>query len=290
VQAFAIALAVLMAGCTSGGSGKQPAEAPLEDGGLLVLPDGRAIAGVVTDTAFVPIANAVVRVLETELNGTTDADGFFAILGVEPGPHQVVAEAAGFRPRQQAVQVGEDRTARVVLLLEALPTVEPHIQGPVQFNGNIQCAMSLGLVMSCTNDPNHRAAGRFLFQEHPQALLVEVTWSPQSGFELTPGSGVGLAGGLTFQFNWETDREGSRRAEASMRQPPLRFLVTNDGDAATCSLDCSGTVARLSDEGGAVAFTITAQFPTLVYGKPFTVYHTLFYGMEAPPEFTALPP
>ncbi len=76
------------------------------------------IAGQVLDQYGDPVAEAVVTVLETDLEATTDAEGNFSILSVPPGTYSVRGAKSGYQSFTLTENiVSSDRTTRVYLQL-----------------------------------------------------------------------------------------------------------------------------------------------------------------------------
>lgn len=86
-----------------------------------------AIAGVVSDSAGLPIRGADVVIEGTSLRAVSDEQGAFRIPGVDPGTVVVRARRLGFRPVTLDVVVAAAATATVAFKLEAVARPLPAV-------------------------------------------------------------------------------------------------------------------------------------------------------------------
>lgn len=88
--------------------------------GDLASQAGGMLSGTVTTANKVPVAQARVRVLDTELATTTGMDGAFDVAHIPAGRHQLQVAMVGYTPALMAIEIIADDTLRVNLVLEPL--------------------------------------------------------------------------------------------------------------------------------------------------------------------------
>lgn len=151
--ALSTALAVVLAGCSDGGS------APAKDdpfdgfeGELGTGKDGGVIRGVVVDGAIKPVADVKVVLQASGDETRTDGAGRFAFTEVEPGSHFLKASKPGYGTAQQSTDVvaGLADPPVVKILLEADLSYNPFYQEMV-FDGYIECSTPLLALCSVPN-------------------------------------------------------------------------------------------------------------------------------------------
>jgi hypothetical protein len=79
------------------------------------------LTGTVTAANKLPVAQARVRVLGTDLATTTRIDGAFNVAGVPSGKHQLQVVMVGYTPGAMAIEIVAGDTLKVSLVLEPLP-------------------------------------------------------------------------------------------------------------------------------------------------------------------------
>jgi hypothetical protein len=156
-----------------GGSTSQPATftaTALQPG----LAEQTRISGVVLDNALTPIPGAVVRVKDTSLLTTTDAEGHFTITGIPVGTIHLIADGAT-SPRPETFPMlefelvtisGQDNTVGMPILLPALDRANAQVCGGAQ------------------------------------ACVLEMAGVPGAKLEITPDSVVFKDGSRVGQITW----------------------------------------------------------------------------------------
>jgi hypothetical protein len=71
-------------------------------------PDPRVIAGVVTDTAGIPLDSIDISIASLRRRTTSDANGRFRFTDVKPGTYDVSARHIGYGPQVRSVKVGDN--------------------------------------------------------------------------------------------------------------------------------------------------------------------------------------
>jgi hypothetical protein len=81
-------------------------------------PRAGTIDGVVSDTGLVPLAEATVSILGSEMRVVTGTNGRFRMIRIPPGQYIVLVRRLGFEPTSANVQVAAAETLRVSFSLE----------------------------------------------------------------------------------------------------------------------------------------------------------------------------
>jgi hypothetical protein len=139
---LAVLSAAVLAGCSGGGSDDPLAGAGDEAPELEVTETTGGIRGIVVDQAIVPVINARV-VLSGGKNTTTDEEGLFRFIGLEPGDYFVSVTKPGYEAVQQsaAVLAGVADPPLVKVLLNRLTTAQPYIDY-YKLDGFYECGFS----------------------------------------------------------------------------------------------------------------------------------------------------
>src|SRR5687767_11041641 len=128
---FILALAILLSGCTNGNTGgSKDIAKPTSTVGVDDPSKGK-ILGAVMNEESLPVEGAGVAILGVApgsgLTATTDANGNFAFLGVEPGVYVLTAQKVGFEDfTRKDIQVVAGDTTDMPITLIALPSLEPY--------------------------------------------------------------------------------------------------------------------------------------------------------------------
>ena len=89
--------------------------------GDLLSQTAGTVSGTVTAANKLPLAEARVRVVGTDLATTTRADGAFHVTSVPAGRQQLQVLMVGYAPTTMAIEIVAGDTLRVSLVLELLP-------------------------------------------------------------------------------------------------------------------------------------------------------------------------
>jgi hypothetical protein len=82
-----------------------------------------SLDGIVTDTNLVPLANATVSVIGTEIQVVTGSNGRFRILDLASGPHYVLVRHVSFEPSTSSITIATGDTVRASFALMPLGTL-----------------------------------------------------------------------------------------------------------------------------------------------------------------------
>ncbi|MHB1260550.1 MAG: carboxypeptidase regulatory-like domain-containing protein [Thermoplasmatota archaeon] len=273
-----LVLAILLSGC---------AATPLTPAGIPVDDAGRALPtlhGIVVDAAIRPLAGAVVRLLGTDVNATTDAEGRYEIHRPTGKAEDVLVAAFmdGFIPLTHQVQVSGHRSASLDFVLDADPFVVPHVE-ILQFRGSLGCRLAAtggGQFQSLTCDPPDLNAPR----DAPKPWIWYV--NPTPGFA-----------GAVIELDWEAESPSTQVLRARLDGPVLGGLespvVAQAIGESPLRLEVPEGAARAFPRWSAVRLVVElepveAGDPAAAFtqGQRFDAYATVFYVDPAPPGYT----
>jgi hypothetical protein len=179
-SAACLVILLVLAGC-AGKPKVDPAPAQFQDLGLKADDGTGVIRGVVVDSAIKPIAGAVVTLVDTKEEATTDSEGRFGYSNVAPGPHFLTADKAGFGAIQTSVEVvaGETAPRATIIQMVRVPGTEPRVM-MLEWHGFMQCSWTAGgafatgcLIGSYTDDDSRKFD---VIEGQPAFLQSEVLW------------------------------------------------------------------------------------------------------------------
>lgn len=264
-----VLVSVVLAGCSDGGGGgKDPAATGTPQAADIdVDPRSKlgAISGVVVDQAIRPIPGASVGLTQGG-NTTTDADGRFAFVDLEPGAYFFTVSAAGFLATQGQADVvaGEATSTRVQLQTDLTPV--PYHEtvakdGFISYGASI-ATFALNLVMDeFTGQGTCNCYVQFDTGPGAVAIVIEATWEP--ALECPAGT----SDDMYWQI-YEGDTEDIHIESAFQAHPIYAVIDKNAAwDANQTSFEASVT------EG--------ADCPR--YNQQYKAFYTIWY-LDFPPE------
>lgn len=278
-----LALFVAAAGCT-GSAGSQATDG--QDGVAQAAGAGSGtLEGAVVDPRFVPIPGALVRVLETREQATSDAEGRFWIHGLTPGTYHFRVTHVAWRTQEVAADVDAGRTTRLTVFLEPLGVPEPY-HSLREIRGTISC-VDLSLAGQNLGGQLCPPVRRPLdLPKDWAATMTEVQWG-RSGFSSNSQGSVWLGHGSDPAVTYARRVSDSPVRVALL---PGRVHAPAGGTDATPAKGVAGPLelelrkAPTQLVGNDLAAGLTLQ-------ENFEVYHTTFFH-EAPPDlasYTAVP-
>src|ERR1041385_4332197 len=232
--AFALPLALLLAGCADNGGAKvssspslKQAEKAANDLDVQATETTGVIRGVVVDQAFRPIAGAAID-LRGAGNTTTTEEGAFGFDGLEPGTYFLTASKADYTTIQQAVEVvaGVSDPDAIKVLLTAVPRGTPFVealQATIFITGSFNVE---GVVRFTSGDlVGNEGNYNFNIDISPNGTVAqaELDWSSTSPL------------GVNALSYCETESSGDTLDGHSARGPNplvLRLNATEDGNSA----------------------------------------------------------
>lgn len=208
------------------------------------------IEGVVTDVELVPVAGAIVGLLQEgavapEHTVATDEAGRFSLSHVPPGEHVLAASALGFQSSSKRVSVVAGAVAPVSIALEPVSVEGPYAitfikkgaQTSVMFRLTPQClylSQSVpeqvpnrnllktcnGLRLQCNSGTcEARFVDELLEETNWRTIVAEMDWQPQSG-----------ATGRAYWFDIAGPNV-SRQFGGSIDQADKRYWMQHQGKA-----------------------------------------------------------
>ncbi|HJQ92659.1 MAG TPA: carboxypeptidase-like regulatory domain-containing protein [Candidatus Thermoplasmatota archaeon] len=289
----ALLVALVLAGCAA--SGPSDANALADDPSLGTL------AGVVVDEAIRPVEGALVKVIGggIEANATADAEGRFAVPGLQPGSYVVRVSKEFYSPHEQAVVVqaglAEPDLVRFQLVFE--PRSIPY-SNLYKFEGMFECGvwptngcanvnivtgiMLCSLDLPCFNATQDRSVELIPIDGVPTFLLSEMVWEPTTatGEAMTFGLGSAtrqeLQDGFADGHNYTEGLSplmltlnGTVMADRSIGGDRMLLIQVSAGDSIPVPASCQ----PINDHCGV---GVSVQ-------QPYTTYTHAFFGYFPPP-------
>lgn len=267
--------AILLAGCTSAESAKTTTVSTTAAAPSVTEETG-SISGVIMDEEIRGIPGAEVGVLDRtpELKTTTDAQGMFTFNELPAGDYKLVAQKLGYESRALSVTVEVGKVAEAKITLVAIAIKEER-EFHFPFSGFFACgASSPALTVACrtTVDPNDKSS----FKTNVTAADIMT---------------------VVDTMTWDSTAPGTAKI--------FRNILSIDGVAGS-AIEKNGVSPNIlrMDEPNAkknaklnhliwIGWTSTGdptQVVVVVYQQKFTTITSMFYGEEAPEDFSALPP
>jgi len=192
--------------------GRLPAETPSQSKDTIPS-RGAGFTGRVTDSAGIPIAQAVVVLVGTIDSAVTNDDGYFAVRNLAPGAYMVSVGRIGFRPERFATTLtaGQTREATIVVtrfvpVLETVTTTarERSAYRAVGFDQRMKIGIGQFLTYDqivrrqaiCLSDMLHQLRGIWVVGSCPPGAAVTGTRGVGSCVSyVVDGAPLGLIGG-----------------------------------------------------------------------------------------------
>jgi hypothetical protein len=294
IAPLSVLLFLLVAGCAKSEPATAPSsssQAPTGVRSVAFDGEGGTIRGTVTDSELVPIAQAQVALDEVETL-LADEFGAFEFQNVAPGPHRLYAAAIGYEAAAKGVTVVVGETASVAFLLSALAidtgfvTIEVN-EGHICFQIGIAhpTGATPGIFVNFGNLACPNAGLIFIpFDVGPgvNAIVSEMVWQPTSGvtsreLRLENWQGGARSGAFTFQH---------RYGQAAGVSPVVVRYGLVEGEAFGGIAD---EVVSVDNALIVPPDTSRPGGPNVVFDQRATVYNSVFYGLPATEEYSALP-
>lgn len=285
------ALAVLLAGCSGGGS-----EAPAAETAAAEV----VLRGVVVDAAIRPLAGATVLVVPGDLIATTGEDGAFSFTDIAEGDYTITVRREGYLDSVSTARAAPSDVAEPVqVVLEFLPTATK-FASLYKFEGMYECGVwptngcaNVNIVtgimlcqlpdpVPCFNATSDQSVFLQWVDPGMQFLQTELFWEPTLDVGKELGFGVGganqqeLQQGIAPSYNYT---EG---------QSPL--MVRMDWELLNESrIGYERALLVQVGSGGSetVPDCVVASpcGPTVQFQQPFTNFTTTFYGYLPPADW-----
>lgn len=278
----AVALALLLAGCSDAGGG--PADdAPAAFDDLDVSSGKGVLRGIVITPAVVPVEGATVRLAGQDLEQATDADGAFVFTELAPGTYFLQVSKPGWTEVQQSAEVlaGVADPPIVKAVIEEIPGAQPRAV-TLQLDGFLACSVGTPVsFMSCDATGADRPTLWFDIEGTPQWIQTEVMWASTqpSGDWLYVVQGIcSCDGGIPDVGGARFDETADARSPYIARADP-EFLDehgvgSDDGKQLVVAVSASGPEPETTNGSG------------VALNQEFTVYATFFYNLEPDPSWS----
>ncbi|HEX9816639.1 MAG TPA: carboxypeptidase-like regulatory domain-containing protein [Candidatus Thermoplasmatota archaeon] len=181
---FFVALAVVLAGCSSARDSVAPSPSVSADPDLF-----GAITGQVIDDELNPVRDAQVAVASSVVEPMlTDADGRFAFLALPPGPDTLYVAAIGYEAAARKIEPMAGQTQDITVRLSDVASEEPFSILETR-QGLIACGSGAGFegsgvtqVRCGAADENQRFLFNYTFGQDLKGILIEMRWTPAQAF------------------------------------------------------------------------------------------------------------
>lgn len=301
---------VAFAGCANKGGAKTQT-----DDGVPAVPDAPtfdedtcAIAGIVVDDEFTPIAGADVGILTTGAAKISAQDGGFTFSDVQPGTYTLQATKARYgMDLAEVLCVAGEINENVQLTLPRIPDpLQPYMHMFPQQVGFIGCGIGFwSLAPETDYCPEANSQMTFVYDPYPQeqgnatppitGVVVEVRWTPNGAF-----------GGQYLQMNFPlvTAAEHETRMNPENHVAPatpttisgsspiqLTFESIDVKDPIYTFNQNANMTYKIRPGGGApnAEDPLNDGSSKLIKSQSFEHYLALFYlGQDVPESFTML--
>lgn len=174
---------VALAGCADDGAPRPAPDDTFDDfEDVEVGSDSGIIRGVVIDETITPVADARIKVLNTDLSTRSNENGAFVFSDLEPGSYFLRIGKPGYSTVQSSVdvQAGVEQPPVVKVQLVREPGTEPYHQAYV-WAGFLGCSMRTPAVgLSCPGAdvvwPEHDFLVDYTLDKVPEWVVTEMTW------------------------------------------------------------------------------------------------------------------
>lgn len=247
------------------------------------------IAGVLVNEEMLPITQANVRLLGTNLTATTNDVGAFNFDNVPPGDQTLAVEAPGYAPKKVTLRVEPGAVAHTKVTLKAVASNKPYLLETYEFAAFSYYAYNItnpatgeNVAWESYQIGNIRDQFRFRFDRTWTELFLELDWTPSTPFadqlSLRVGLPVGKSGTPpTFPIRYNVDGPS-----------PLPWLFTSDqynterrNDPALMPYADSEMIL------GEVRPATSADLPIgFSFMQTVNVYGTASYNAPLPPDYS----
>ncbi len=277
-------LMLVLSGCTSTAkstSVQSVIPTPTEQAGV--------IAGVLVNEEILPITQAQVGLLGTNLTATTNDVGAFTLDNVPPGDQTLSFEAPGYAPKKVTLRVEPGAVTHTKVTLRAIASNKPYLLETYEFAAFSYYAYNItnpttgeSLAWESYQVGNIRDQFRFRFDRTWTNLFLELDWTPSTPLadqmSLRVALPVGKSGTPpTFPIRYTIDGPS-----------PLPWIFTSDqyhverrNDPALMPYPDSEMIL------GEVRPATSAGMPVgISFMQTVTVYGTASYNAPLPPDYS----
>jgi len=186
----------------------------------LVSQQSGIVSGTVTALNSMPIADAKVRLVGTDLTTVTRADGVFRVAAVPAGHQTVEVRMVGYEPASMGVDLAAGATLTVTLVLEPLALETVKVSADANFSPG----------MGAFDQRRAHGNGRFFTREDigkMQARQLTDILRRVPGMRIQNGSGA-FGASQTAQTGRSISSSGSRTCPMAYYVNGTPFPLTND--------------------------------------------------------------
>ncbi|MGB0651561.1 MAG: carboxypeptidase-like regulatory domain-containing protein [Thermoplasmatota archaeon] len=267
--------ALLLAGCSDDPPPSEDLDDPFNDQDVDLRSGKGLLRGVVVDQGIRPLEEAEVFIRPAQLTATTDVNGAFQFVDLDPGTYFITASKPGYDEVQQTVDVvanvEDPRIVRV--LLEAVPGTEPSVE-TFSFNGFIECSAGTPATFhECGATGADQATAYFPLEGSVRWIQTEILWqsTQPTGDTMYVVQGICACSDQTsFPDFPERFNETAEATSVHLTQVGEAFI------GAQLAAGADTLVVSLSSGG-------PANGTGLALNQEFNVYATVFSNMDPQP-------
>lgn len=288
-------IAVALSGCADGSEAVDDCQADASCGGPIIDEDDLEkdkglIRGIVVDDLIVPVEGATVILMNQDQETTTDAEGGFVFLNLEPGNYFLSIQKPGYTEIQQsvAVEAGVTHPELTRVQIALIPGATPFSVFS-SYNGYIGCAAVMWIVFpnlcAPVGDPDQNEVLDMGTDLTPEILQAEIVWTQTQ----ETGKDLGIIAYVSNPDGTDSKRVGNVWGPSPLVCTVTREAVCDNGDGT------GGGGAGLNETGFAGGFRATvfpgcyngciigAVGPGVVVQQKYSFYASGFFN-HSPPE------
>lgn len=311
MRAVALLLALVLAGCSGGGSTtteNDPFAAAIDDVEVQASATTGAIRGVVVDDAIRPLANVVVRLENANpaQTATTGASGAFGFSLLEPGTYLVSARLFGYTEARQTVEVkvGDANPPATKLQLSVIPGLRAYYD-QYKWEGYMQCGTNNLIACAGPNAASQITCSATSGGQPPVPRTMPVCMGNLTNDEFTIWHSVSVNASLIqSEMVWDSTQALGDRLSLLLRKGSLEEFNSGfyngslNSSSGSSPLTAKATAKDMEDKDlGIHNGLVIAIFPgtsEMLQPVPFgaaasqtwTVYTHIFYGYVPPSDWT----
>lgn len=288
-------LLLALAGCLSGDdelddSGGQDGD---DNDQVALGADEGGLHGRVLNDGLEPVAGATVRDRATDIEDTTDGNGTYRLIGLEPGDQNIVVEASGHAPTVERVELIGGELLRKDFMIERVRGADPYTELLHQV-GFLECQVGLAVLLAncipiqnVLNDLGYNPTDTeqiHKWEINPtdglQAIVLEMVWEP------TP-----LTTTEEMVFLVERDGDGLGGGTWGSVQGPsvLKYVIDKDTPNGEGTYLPEIIEAAEDDEPYQTRVFPPSDLGNMVFQQVFEIYASHFYYSLPGDNYSAVP-
>lgn len=253
--------------------------------------DEGGLHGRVLNDGLEPVEGATVRDRATDIEDTTDANGTYRLVGLEPGEQNIAVEASGHSPTVERVELIGGELVRKDFMIQRVRGADPYMEVQHQV-GFLECQVGLAVLLAncipiqnILNDLGTNPTDTVQIHkweiaptEGLEAIVLEMVWDP------TP---LTTAEEMVFLVERDGDGLGGGTWGSVQGPPVIKYVI----DESTGNGEFLPEIIEAADNEEPYQ---TRVFPpsdlgNLVFQQVFEIYATHFYYSVPSDNYSAVP-